>query len=191
MSLARGVACIGGVRGAASGSVQRRARRCRCCQCCCHTAAAVAAANGTAPARLHRILLGCTIPAHPCLSPLAPANSCSFPLGRLCWSPLSAHIRLAFISAHLGRSPTWSSLLRLRVASDRAHLRVRSRQLPLLDHACLALVRYSFALVRARSYPLVCLTFVWVCSCSFGLGWGSLRARLLFKSISKTKLIHT
>ena len=47
------------------------------------SAAAVTAANGTAPARLHRILLGCPIPAHSCLSPLVPANSCTFPLGCL------------------------------------------------------------------------------------------------------------
>jgi hypothetical protein len=163
------------------------------------SAAAVAAANGTAPTRLHRILLGCPIPAHPSLSPLVPANSCWFPFGRLVvWSfvlvpAIWSHpfgLPSPFIRARLGRSPTWSSLFRLRVASDRAHSPVRRSFAPTpATRSHLFGPRLVFA--RARSYPLVCLTFVWVPSCSFGLGWGSLRARLLFKSISKTKLIHT
>jgi hypothetical protein len=40
--------------------------------------------------------LGCAIPAHPCLSPLVPAYSCSFPLGRLVICP-PGHICLAFV----------------------------------------------------------------------------------------------
>jgi hypothetical protein len=114
------------------------------------SAAAVAAANGTAPAQLHRILLGCPIPAHPSLSPLVPANSRSLPLGRLvvwsfgrlCWSPLSGHIRLAFLRPSF--VVVWAD--------------------PLPGHPCLAFVWPLIAFVRAN--PHYSVTHVWP---SFGI----------------------
>jgi hypothetical protein len=108
-----------------------------------------------------------------------PARSFMHPLPSSAFTPPPARVRDASMSARAcphslvrAHPHSFAPPPAFRPPSSKftPPVRAHSRQPPLLDHACLALVWPSFALICARLYPLVLLVpFVWpfllVCAC--------------------------